>query len=454
MKESKYDKIEKAERSMPSVAGGLGWLVWSGTASVANSVLLWIFIARWRDAEELGRFTIVMGLYALFYNVCALGLSPYLVSEISRRRERNLTADGGEKNIIFRFIGSAAIFLTASGTVCAALMAASVFFVSDSAPVRVAAVVLSAALVPTGAITLAETVAVSFGRARLMAIVTTLENALRTVVPLILILLGYPMWAICLSFVAVRIVALGVYLLAAGKNLALFAFDRNDFAALAKVAPTFAGTIIFASLNWQIPIILLARLSAETESARFGVASRFLIPAAIFAASYACSMQPALIRHYEKSVGAAASYLSRMASYALILTAAAAMLAPLLSRVVLTALFGEKYADAAQTLEILAVSVVPFSLVIIAARGLVAANAQHVDLFANIFGAAIGLCAGLLLVPKYGAVGAATAQMLSFFLMSLVVVGYLSFRMKGFWLWRAAAVSFVGLLIILPIIWK
>jgi len=447
MTETEINKISSADGATPSVAGSLSWLVWSGAASVANSVLIWIFMARWRSAEELGELTIAMGLYALFFNVCSLGLSPYLVGEISRRREQQ------NNGAIANFVGSALIFLFSSGAVCAALMAAGIFLISDSNDVRLATVVLSFALVPTGAITLAEAVAVSAGRARLIAVVTTLENVLRTIAPLSLILLGCPLWAICLSFVAVRIVALAIYFFA-GKNLSPFAFNWTEFAVLFKVAPTFAGTIIFASLNWQIPIILLARLSVETETARYGAASRFLIPAAIFAASYANAIQPVLVRQREKSIGAAGSYLSRMASYVLILTALAAILSPFLSSAVLSVLFGAKYADAAQILDILATSVVPFALAIVAARGLIAENAQHVDLIANAVGAAIGLTAGLLLVPRYGAAGAATAQLISFSLIATIIIGYLSFRIKGFWLWRTAALSLVGLLIILPIIWK
>lgn len=443
MNKTETNKISSTD----GVAGNLWWLVWSGAASVANSVLIWIFMARWRSAEELGGLTIAMGLYALFFNVCSLGLSPYLVGEISRRRAQKKDGE------IADFVGSALIFLFTSGAVCAALMAGGIFLISDSADVRVATVVLSFALIPTGAITLAEAVAVSSGRARLIAVVTTLENVLRTVAPLVLILLGCPLWAICLSFVAVRIVALAIYLFA-GKNLSPFAFDWTEFAALLRIAPTFAGTIIFASLNWQIPIILLARLSLETEAARFGAASRFLIPAAIFAASYANAIQPALVRQREKSIGAAGSYLSRMAGYVLILTALAAILSPFLSGTILSVLFGAKYADAAQVLDILAISVVPFALAIVAARGLIAENAQHVDLIANALGAAIGLTAGLLLVPRYGAAGAATAQLISFSLISAIIVGYLSLRIKGFWLWRTAALSLAGLAIILPVIWK
>lgn len=415
MKEETNKQIPNDD--VKSFAANLGWFVFSGAVSVANSVLIWIFMARWRDAEELGRFTIVMGLYALFYNICSLNLSPLLVREINRRSGKS-----GES--LRAFTGTAAGFLLFSGAVCAALMMVSGFLLSASSEVRISTAVLSLALIPTALIALGEAHSVADGRGRLIAGVTTIENFLRTIMPLFLIVFGFSMWTICASFVAVRIIAAAIYFLA-GK-IGDFVFVRREFDALLKAAPTFAGTIIFASLTWQIPLILLAKFAAETESARYGVAARFLIPATIFAAGFANAMQPAMLGEWEKSVRAGAAYLAQRAGLIFILTGAAAIASPFLSRIVLTFLFGAKYADAARVLDLLAVSVVPFALVVVAARGLVAANAARIDLLANALGAAVCLLAGLFLVPSYGADGAAAAQIAAFFLMAVIEIIFLA----------------------------
>ena len=60
------------------------WMAWSGAISIANSVAVWVFMARLREPDEIGRFTIVMSLYMLFFTICSLGLSPFIVNEISR----------------------------------------------------------------------------------------------------------------------------------------------------------------------------------------------------------------------------------------------------------------------------------------------------------------------------------------------------------------------------------
>ena len=113
------------------IAGNFLWLTWSGAISIANSLLVWIFMARMRDVDEVGRFTIVMGLYALFYSIVSLGLMPYLVHEISRRVRLGVDS----KQSISKLVSSSSIFLLLSGIVFAGLMTASGFGVSSSGEV-------------------------------------------------------------------------------------------------------------------------------------------------------------------------------------------------------------------------------------------------------------------------------------------------------------------------------
>ncbi len=400
------------------------WMTWSGVISIANSVLLWIFLARMRDVDELGRFTILMGLYALFVSACSLGLVPYLVSEVSRRRERS---DSSVK----RLISNASVFLFASGVVSAVLMALCGLWASESPSVRYSALILSLAMVPSGLIAMAEAVSIAYGRTRLIAVSTTLENVLRTVVPLGLIWYGFDLSAVCVSFVAVRVVALAIYAIAARSQLTNFVFDTAELRAIVRATPTFAGTIIFASINWQAAVILLGHFSTEAETAKYGAASRFLIPAAILMASYASVIQPLLAQYAVRGMREMGAYLSRTVRYPLLVAVVASVAAPFLSEPVLAMLFGAAYGDASLTLDIMALSTIPFCLVMIVARGLVAADAQHIDLLANALGLIVCIVAGAMLIPQFGAVGAAVAQLLSFVLMAVVEVAYMSRKIAG-----------------------
>lgn len=436
--------------SNAQLSRSVGWITWSGLVNIANSVAVWIFMARMRDVDEVGRFAIVMGIYALFNTIVSLGLMNYLINEISRRRTKGIDGSGS----MHKFLSSAAVFLLISGIFFAVVMSVTGFALSESWEVRISTLILSPALIPTGLVTLVEASAISFGRARLVAKATTVENILRTVIPLGFIVAGFDMWAICASFAVVRFIALLVYLLAARGHLARFQFSNFEFHSILAIFPTFAGTIIFASINWQASLLLLGYLSSEAETAKYGAASRFLVPASILMASYASVIQPSVARYAMQIKEQLGSYLAKTARIPLILATLAAVASPFLSGPILAFMFGPSYEAAGSTLNILALSMIPFCLVIVSASGLVATGSQRVDLFANILGAIVCIGSGAILIPRYGAVGAAAAQLFSFLSMALVEVTYLSRTLGGFRIWRAASVSTASLVMIYAIIWK
>ncbi len=432
------------------IAGNFLWLTWSGAISIANSLLVWIFMARMRDVDEVGRFTIVMGLYALFYSIVSLGLMPYLVHEISRRVRLGVDS----KQSISKLVSSSSIFLLLSGIVFAGLMTASGFGVSSSGEVHLSTLSLSLALIPTGMIMVAEANAIAYGHARLVAGVTTVENILRTVIPLGLIWLGSDIFLVCLSFAAVRYVAFAIYSVNALFYGGRFGFDAHEFRALISICPAFAGTIIFASINWQAALVMLGYLGTEAESAAYGAASRFLVPVAILMSSYANAIQPMIAECLQNDPSGLGNYLSRKARLPLLVAMTTAIVSPFLSGYVLTLLFGSSYARSAGTLDVLALSIIPFCLVVVVARGLVATGSQSIDMYANILGVIVCIAACLILIPRYGAIGAAGAQLLSFLSMAIVEIAYLSRKTQGFSIWRTASVSSASLLIIYLVLWK
>lgn len=435
-------KETTSKNESSGIIRGILWMAWSGIASTASGILLWIFLARLRDVEEVGQFSIVMGLYTLFYTVATMGLGAYITSEVSRRTDPATAA---------RFIGDASGFLLIAGIATAALMTAAGFIVSGSPEVRTATAVLSLATVPTALLTVAESASVALGRARLIAVSSTVENILRIAVPIVLLKLGFGIDALAASIVAVRFVAMAVYLPAAREFSLVPTFERVPLLKLLRVTPTFAVTVILAALNWQAALILLGRFATAAESAKFGVASRFLIPVTILMASYASVIQPSISRSKPDTAG---WFISKMAGYPLVIALAAAALSPFLSPTVLTFLFGPQYSDVAPTLDVLALSVAPFCLVMVVARGLVANGAQHIDLIANAVGVAVCFGTGLWLVPNFGAKGAAAAQLLSFTAIALIEVLCLARRLSGLKALRTAAVAGSFILIAQIFLWE
>jgi O-antigen/teichoic acid export membrane protein len=393
------------------------WLVWSGGVNIANSVLLWMVLARWREAAEVGRFTVAISIYLTFVGLCSLGLGPYLVSEITRRKE----LDGTHRTLI----ASATAFLLAASLGFAALMCATGFVVSEAREVQITTALLSLALLPTGLIVTAEAVFIANGRTRVIALANTVENLFRTIVPLLLAMAGYRLAFIGLSFVGARVLACLVYAGAArGTWSHLFTARRDEMLTIRRAMPTFAGITIFSALHWQIAAILLGRLGNDVAAAQYGVASRFLVPVAVLLASYTSVLQPEATRLAAISLSAVGEFLSRSTRLVLMLTLPFVAGIWLLAREVLTWLFGAQYGEAAIVLGLLGTSALPLCVAMLVARGLVATNHQRVDLLANIAGVLTCTLFAWALIPRLGATGAALAHLLSMLVLAGIEIVY------------------------------
>lgn len=421
------------------------WLVWSGMVNLANSVLLWMVLARWRDAAEVGRFTIAMSVYLIFSGLCTLGLGPYLVSEFTRRKSNQSHLS---------FAASAAVFLSLCAAGFAVLMCATGFFVSAAGEVRLTIALLSLALLPTGLIVIAEAVFIANGKTRVVALANTIENALRTVLPLLLVLRGSGLTMIALAFVGARLAACLVYAVATRDRwLSLRLARQHEVLALSRVTPTFAGITILSSIHWQMAALLLGKFGSEVAAAQYGVASRFLVPVAVLLTSYTSVIQPEATRRATVSPTSLGAFLSQVLRSVLVLALPFVVGTWLLAREALTWLFGIQYGDSAMVLGLLGASALPLSLVMIVARGLVATGQQRVDLFGN-FTAVVTCCLfGWMLIPQYGANGAAAAHLLSMIVLAAVEIGYVTRQLFKLEIGSALLQCSVPLLLMALVVW-
>lgn len=424
------------------------WMAWSGAVSIANSIVLWAMYARWRPTAELGQFTIVMGLYMIFVTICTLGLGPWLAGEAARRRAQR-------PETLPELIASALTFLSGWSCVCLTGMSVAGFFASDSSEIRIASVILSLAMLPTSLIAVAEPICTAFGHTRLIALVATVENLLRTIVPLILLYLGCTLSVICASFLGVRLIACLIYGGAARKHLHLWRkANRTTISDIARIAPVFAGVTILAAIHFQAAAVLAGRLGSETVAAEFGAASRFLIPVMILMSSYGSVLQPAASRSALISLSALGEFIARNLRVVLTLALPGTAGTLLLAHELLVVLFGERLAGAAPSLRLLALAIVPLCGVMVISRGLVATGTQRIDLLGNLSAVLVNLVLNVMLIPRYGATGAAAAQVVSTWVLFLAPAVYSSRRLYAIGFPQSVILCAIPLALMAIVVWQ
>jgi PST family polysaccharide transporter len=163
----------------------------------------------------------------------------------------------------------------------------------------------------------------------------------------------------------------------------------------------------------RIDVVLLERLRGVEEAGIYAVASRlsevwYMVPVVLMA-----SVFPALWERrpdpvaYRRSLQASLDVLAGMAF-------ALAIVIQLVGAPLLTTLFGSQYARSVPVLEIHIWAGVFIFMRALLSRWLLAEDLLHFSLITHLSGAAMNVALNLLLIPSFGAVGSATATVISY----------------------------------------
>jgi O-antigen/teichoic acid export membrane protein len=363
------------------------------------SMALVVGISRLLGAEELGRYTLALSVLIVFYEIAPLGLSAWIAREGSRSRQR-----------LEELLATASSVVVILSLVLTALMCASGYVLRYDPTTTTAIILLALALAPAALNFLFEGTFVACERMDSIAIAALSENLFKVGGSFVVLLLGYGLHAVVL-------VVAGSYVVAAATSVLLLrrlgirvrcGWHAEVLRELRRVAPTFLLISIFATLSWRVGIFLLGSMRSVEEVGQYGAAWRLLELALIFPQSLCLALYPSMsaARDDQVTLGwlgdTAARYLAAG-------SIPAAIGLSLLARPVLVLLFGEEFAAADDTLVVLIWVVVPYAWVRFNAYALVAAERQHIDLMFNAAMTALNVVLNLILIPRYGSLGAAMA---------------------------------------------
>jgi O-antigen/teichoic acid export membrane protein len=193
-----------------------------------------------------------------------------------------------------------------------------------------------------------------------------------------------------------------------------------DGGALLRESATVGLGQIVWSLNQYLPMLLVATLVGGAEIGWFGAAHRIALSLATFSWIFHFNLFPAVSRSLGESRDAYLRLVRpsfRVASWAGI---GVALGGSLLAEPICRLAFGEAFRAAAPVLAVLLWILPPMLLSGHARWALIAAGRQRHVLVAQSAGALATLLGGLVLIPAWGALGAAAAMVAAFVLVWLV----------------------------------
>lgn len=368
------------------------------------SVALVLGISRWLGTEGLGRYTLVVTFHTFFTTVGPFGLDAFLMREGAR-----------EPETFPDMLGHAILVGTALSFALMPIMVGLGWALHYDAGTRVAMALMSLAILPTTLLTYFDAVFVARERAEYIAAGAFADVVIRVGLGLWVLAAGYGVAAVVATFIAGQTCAAMLsFLLMKRAGVTLrWRLQRQFVMRLLKTGPTFVAIAVFATIYWRIDVLMLSLMGTLSDVGLYGASYRMMEIAKVLPQSICLALYPA--------VSHAAAYqpekLRRLGADTLrflwLMTLPIAVGVTILAREILLFTVGKDFLPATNVLYVLIWTIVPYAVTRYYAFVLVAANRQRVDLWLNVVMAMVNVLLNLVLIPRYGALGAAIATLIS-----------------------------------------
>ncbi|HZS50107.1 MAG TPA: flippase [Bryobacterales bacterium] len=382
------------------------------------SMLLLMVICRRLGAEGMGRYALAYAYLNVFILLGSLGL-PTLLTREGARHSHSLSA----------LLASAMALTGALSLALTALMTAlAVLSDFDVQTVR-AMIVLSLAIAPSICLSCYEAAFLSREETLPIALAALAENVFKAGLGIAAVLTGCGIDAVLAAAVAGRVAACGLSFVLLRRRGILVTWTANVGSArkLAAQTPVFALSSVCATLYWRADIFLLSRLRPLSEVGCYAAAYRILDMAILPPQSLCQALYPRIARDSQTAATGRNPALLGLALVTIPLAAAVTCLAPALPRL----LYGRAFWTAAPTLMILIWTTVPYAWNRYHANVLLAHDSQRADLLINVTLLALNIALNLILIPRYGANGAAAVTLASAILYGAAQARYLKSRTRA-----------------------
>jgi O-antigen/teichoic acid export membrane protein len=375
---------------------GVGYAI-STLVALATAVLL----LRYLGLEDFGVYATVTAILGIVAGITDAGLTAVASRELavargSEERQRLLA------NLVALRIGAATL-----GALAALMFTVLAGYGSD--------VVLGTAIGGLGVVLIsAQSMLTVPIWVELRIVWLTVLETLRNVLTLAFVALLVAAGAGLLSLFAVQIIVglllvpLTFHVARLGARVAT-GMRRETLVWLLRQTLPLAIAFAMSVIYFRVLVVLVSLLSSERETGLFGTSFRIfevLLGAPALILSVALPLLSVAGDEDETRFGYA---LQRMTEISLLASALLAIEIGILAEPGLRLIGGSEYTDAAPVLRIQAVALVPLFLTMTWQLGLVAGRAQRAMVLANGTALAAVVALGLVLVPAFGAIGAACA---------------------------------------------
>lgn len=376
-------------------------------AQVANPVgsfVLVLFIAKYLGVSGIGEFSTAVSLLYIFQAICSLGFTFLITRDVAQN-----------KALASKYLVNAVIIGIIFSMAMIPIMSMVANFITKDNDIIKTIYILSFSLIPYSMALVGESICRAFEKFNYITISQIISTFIKIVLGIILLYSGYSINIVVLSVVLGYLVSsiLSIYFAFSCCPEKTFEINWKFCKLIIMETPVFALILVINTIRWNIDTLILGKMLNETEVGYYGAATRMLNVGKIALSCYIVAIQPLIFKLYKESREKFVLICEDSNRYLLMLLVPIAFGTTLLSKRFVLLLFNPDFLPSAYALSILIWILIFSGENLIFANALVASNRQRNNLDANIANVISNIVFNIILIPKFGFIGASISSVMS-----------------------------------------
>lgn len=370
---------------------------------MVGSFVFVLYAASLLGVAGFGKFSLAIFYFELFLSLTATAVGILLTRDAAKwPRHLNQLFSSSVVTVSGLTVGGAALML---------LLSQNLGYSAEAAgAISIAAI----ALFPASMGIVLEAIFVAKERAEFVTAGTTIESLLRIVLSLALLKMGYGIQSLIWVLVLVRTLLLAFYVVALTRIHPLrWSFHPGRFARFAKRWKVFAAENWMATIYTNLDVLILSSVAGEVAVGLYSAAWKVVRLGSVLSKSYTTAIFPVMSKLYGDSESRFNLLYQESIRVMCLIAIPAAVVVLVFAERIIGLLFEPEYAAAVPILRVLIWVLLIEFLNPFLSHALFARGKQHRSMHVAAISLVFNLIATLLLVYRYGSVGAAAGTVLS-----------------------------------------
>ncbi len=393
-----------------SAAKAFSWLMAEKLLRVLNGLVVTAAVARYLGPETYGILSVALGALAVLNAAATMGADHVNVSELAKRQ-----SEGGAG-----FLASASLARLLWSLACVAGMLA---FVGIARPEAGTLILQLTAVIPVVVFGIFGDQLLAHGKYREFAMLSSAAIVVGALIRLVGIALeadvAWFAWAVVAESVLLVVLLIGGAIRLTGLRRAEFRVDGASAWTYFRLCLPMAASTTLMVLDSRLELLVIDALASNTAAGLWAAAQMFVLPWSMIAVSIVASANRGLAGVQDQPDVYRRRMVQLIRRMALAGCAAAAFNV-LAAYLVIPLLLGGRYAQAIDIVSITSLLIVSTFVSVVQEISIAHRRATYVVLKRVLLGLPLSMALLVLLLPRFGIVGAAYGAVLSKYMMAFV----------------------------------